>query len=185
MATDVVPPPFGDHVHRIRTTVPCPPAHDIGQLADVRPERAGNRGPGGDPRDPGIITASVNSPRSASISNICGLCRTRPAGVPCMSGGWWRGCSGAGVPPAHECQQDGQRQRGGRAHGDPHRGQARSQSGEAGHDVTELSCSWDGVFSPVLRHNPPECEATRQPHIPVRCLVDLVRADATEREPAQ
>ena len=29
-------------------------------------------------------------------------------------------------------------------------------------------------------HNPPECEATRQPHIPVRCLVGLVRADATK-----
>ena len=35
MATDVVPPPYADHVHRIRTTVPCPPACDIGQLADI------------------------------------------------------------------------------------------------------------------------------------------------------
>jgi hypothetical protein len=31
----VVPPPFRDHAHRIRTTVPCPPGHGIGQLADV------------------------------------------------------------------------------------------------------------------------------------------------------
>jgi hypothetical protein len=31
----VVPPPFRDHAHRIRTTVPCPPGHDIGQLADL------------------------------------------------------------------------------------------------------------------------------------------------------
>ena len=36
----VVPPPFEDHAHRIRTTVPCPPGYDIGQLADV----AGCRG---------------------------------------------------------------------------------------------------------------------------------------------
>ena len=35
MATDVVQPPFADHAHRIRITVPCPPPHDIGQLADV------------------------------------------------------------------------------------------------------------------------------------------------------
>ena len=35
MATDVVPPPSGDHAPRIRTTVSCLPAHDIGQLADV------------------------------------------------------------------------------------------------------------------------------------------------------
>src|SRR5215218_4207194 len=33
--------------------------------------------------------------------------------------------------------------------------------------------------SAVRRHSPAECEATRQPHIPVRCLVDLVRAAAT------
>src|SRR5215218_8530709 len=32
--------------------------------------------------------------------------------------------------------------------------------------------------SAVRRHSPAECEATRQPHIPVRCLVDLVRAAA-------
>jgi hypothetical protein len=36
----VVPPPFGDQAHRIRTTVPCPPGYDIGHLADV----AGRRG---------------------------------------------------------------------------------------------------------------------------------------------
>jgi RNA polymerase sigma factor (sigma-70 family) len=36
------------------------------------------------------------------------------------------------------------------------------------------------VVSPVRRHNPSECEATRQPHIPVRCLVELVRADAAK-----
>src|SRR5690349_9421605 len=35
MAMGVVPPPFRDHAHRIRTTVPCPPGHDIGQLADL------------------------------------------------------------------------------------------------------------------------------------------------------
>jgi RNA polymerase sigma factor (sigma-70 family) len=34
--------------------------------------------------------------------------------------------------------------------------------------------------SAVRRHNPPECEATRQPHSSVRCLVELVRADATK-----
>src|ERR1700749_4257095 len=33
------PAPVGDHVHRIITTGPCPPAQDIGHLADVRPER--------------------------------------------------------------------------------------------------------------------------------------------------
>ena len=35
------------------------------------------------------------------------------------------------------------------------------------------------LFSAVRRRNPLECEAARQPHIPVRCLVELVRADAT------
>ena len=35
VATDVDPPTLRDHVHRIRTTVPGLPAHDIGQLADV------------------------------------------------------------------------------------------------------------------------------------------------------
>ena len=35
----VVPPPFRDHAHCIRTTVPCPPGHDIGQLADLMLER--------------------------------------------------------------------------------------------------------------------------------------------------
>src|SRR5215217_6245938 len=39
----------------------------------------------------------------------------------------------------------------------------------------------DGVFvSPVRRHNPSECEATRQPHSSVRYLVELVRAAATK-----
>jgi RNA polymerase sigma factor (sigma-70 family) len=38
-----------------------------------------------------------------------------------------------------------------------------------------------GVFvSAVRRHNPSECEATPQPHSPVRCLVELVRAAATK-----
>src|SRR5215470_12845830 len=32
----------------------------------------------------------------------------------------------------------------------------------------------------VRQRNPPECEARRQPHIPVRCPVGLVGADATE-----
>jgi RNA polymerase sigma factor (sigma-70 family) len=59
--------------------------------------------------------------------------------------------------------------------------QARSQDGEAGHDVTELSCSLDGVFvSVVRRHNPSECQATRQPHSPVPCLVELVGAATTK-----
>lgn len=40
MEMDVVPPPFGDHTHRIRTAAPCPLGYDIGQLADV----AGRRG---------------------------------------------------------------------------------------------------------------------------------------------
>jgi hypothetical protein len=31
----------------------------------------------------------------------------------------------------------------------------------------------------VRRHNPPECQAARQPHSPVRCLVELVRAECT------
>jgi RNA polymerase sigma-70 factor, ECF subfamily len=60
-------------------------------------------------------------------------------------------------------------------------GQAWSQAGEAGHDVAELSWSLDGVFfSAVRRHNPSECEATRQPHSSVRYLVELVRAAATK-----
>jgi hypothetical protein len=36
MATGAVLPPFGDHAHRIRTTVPYPPGYGIGQLADGR-----------------------------------------------------------------------------------------------------------------------------------------------------
>jgi MFS family permease len=52
MATDVVPPPFGDHANRIRTTVPCLPGHDIGQLADLVPGRAGNGESGGDRHEP-------------------------------------------------------------------------------------------------------------------------------------
>jgi hypothetical protein len=32
----------------------------------------------------------------------------------------------------------------------------------------------------VRQGNPPECEATRRPHVPVRCLVEVVRADATD-----
>jgi RNA polymerase sigma factor (sigma-70 family) len=44
----------------------------------------------------------------------------------------------------------------------------------------------DGVFvSPVRQRNPPECEATPQPHIGVRGLVELVGADATERGPSE
>src|SRR5215470_11847978 len=39
---------------------------------------------------------------------------------------------------------------------------------------------WMVFFSAVRQRNPPECEATRQPHIPVRCPVGLVGADATE-----
>src|SRR5215471_17870323 len=35
-------------------------------------------------------------------------------------------------------------------------------------------------FSPERRRGPLECQATRRPHIPARCLVVLVRADATE-----
>lgn len=34
--------------------------------------------------------------------------------------------------------------------------------------------------STVRGHSPPECQARRGPHIPVRCLVELVRADATK-----
>jgi hypothetical protein len=35
-------------------------------------------------------------------------------------------------------------------------------------------CSLDGVFvSAVRRCSPAECQAARQPHIPVRCLVEL------------
>jgi hypothetical protein len=34
--------------------------------------------------------------------------------------------------------------------------------------------------SAVRRHNPSECEATRQPHSSVRCLVELVREGATK-----
>ncbi len=51
----------------------------------------------------------------------------------------------------------------------------------AGHDAGGLSCSLDGVLlSAVRQPSPPECEGTRQPHSSVRCLVELVRADATE-----
>ena len=46
----VVPPPFEDHAHRIRTTVPCPPGYDIGQLADV----AGRQG-----RDDGSVEIRI------------------------------------------------------------------------------------------------------------------------------
>lgn len=54
-------------------------------------------------------------------------------------------------------------------------------NGEAGHSVSRASCSLDDVFvSPVRQGDPSECEATRQPHIPVRCFVELVRADATQ-----
>ena len=34
--------------------------------------------------------------------------------------------------------------------------------------------------SPVRRHSPAECQATRRPHSSVRCLVEQVRADATK-----
>jgi hypothetical protein len=40
----VVPPPSGDHAHRIRTTIPRPPGHDIGQLADGRGGRGRDDG---------------------------------------------------------------------------------------------------------------------------------------------
>jgi hypothetical protein len=33
---------------------------------------------------------------------------------------------------------------------------------------------------PSSTTTPPECQATRQPHSPVRCLVELVRAEATK-----
>ena len=46
----VVPPPFRDHAHRIRTTVPCPPDHGIGQLAD---------GPGRRGRDDGGVEIRI------------------------------------------------------------------------------------------------------------------------------
>ena len=51
-----------------------------------------------------------------------------------------------------------------------------------GHGVSwAVLVSLDDVFvSAVRQRSPSECEATRQPHIPVRCLVELVRADATE-----
>jgi hypothetical protein len=55
----------------------------------------------------------------------------------------------------------------------------------AGAEVVMVS-SWAGrwcggvFFSAVRQRNTRECEATRQPHIPVRCLVGPVRADATE-----
>jgi RNA polymerase sigma factor (sigma-70 family) len=39
---------------------------------------------------------------------------------------------------------------------------------------------WMVFVSAVRRHAPPECEAARQPHSPVRCLVELVRAGATK-----
>jgi RNA polymerase sigma-70 factor (ECF subfamily) len=56
----------------------------------------------------------------------------------------------------------------------------RPQDGESRHDVAQLLCSLDGVFvSAVRQQNPSECQATRQPHSSVRCLVELVRADAT------
>ena len=38
-----VPPPLGDRAQRIRTTVPCPPGHVIGQQADLVP-RTGTSG---------------------------------------------------------------------------------------------------------------------------------------------
>jgi hypothetical protein len=34
--------------------------------------------------------------------------------------------------------------------------------------------------SAIRRHKPSECEATRQPHSSMRCLVELVRTDVTE-----
>jgi hypothetical protein len=61
-------------------------------------------------------------------------------------------------------------------------GQARSPDGEVGHDVAELPVRGMVFVSAVRRHNPPECQATRQPHTPVRCLVELVRAAATKGE---
>src|SRR5215471_6762339 len=51
----------------------------------------------------------------------------------------------------------------------------------AGHDAAGLSCSLAGVFlSAVRQPSPQECQAARQPHIPARCPVELVRAHATE-----
>jgi hypothetical protein len=43
-------------------------------------------------------------------------------------------------------------------------------------------CSLDGVFvSAVRRCSPAECQAARQPHIPVRCLVELGERGSTRR----
>src|SRR5215471_8468095 len=57
----------------------------------------------------------------------------------------------------------------------------------AGVDIVRPSLSISAVFmvsQQVRQPSPPECEATRQPHIPGRCLVELVRADATEEPTA-
>jgi RNA polymerase sigma factor (sigma-70 family) len=39
---------------------------------------------------------------------------------------------------------------------------------------------WMVFVSVVRQRTLPECQATRRPHIPVHCLVELVKADATE-----
>jgi hypothetical protein len=36
----------------------------------------------------------------------------------------------------------------------------------------------------VRRTDPPECQAARRPHVPGRCLVELVRADPTKEAAA-
>jgi hypothetical protein len=64
----VVPPPCRDHAHRIRTTVPCPPAHGIGQLAD---------GPGRRGRDDGSVEIRIVLDRAEPPAG-----RLRVVGVP-------------------------------------------------------------------------------------------------------
>src|SRR5262249_46436045 len=44
----------------------------------------------------------------------------------------------------------------------------------------ELSYLLDVFVLAVRQHRPSQCEATRQPHSSVRCLVELVRAAASE-----
>src|SRR5215469_11074226 len=54
-------------------------------------------------------------------------------------------------------------------------------AGRSGHDAAGRSCPLDGVLlSAVRQPRPPECEASRRPHIPGRCLVERVRVGATE-----
>jgi hypothetical protein len=101
----VVPPPCGDHAHRIRTTVPCPPGHGIGQLADLMPERAGNREFGGDPRDPRQDRSAGGTPPSPGTEGCLGHDGLLAVG-PGASGGrslgeqWGRCRSGSASPVA-------------------------------------------------------------------------------------